>query len=174
MEGVLASSSPLLLTERRRRRSLAACRRFGRKIGPCDGCDTGRQRLRHDLGVWLKTPPLGDPVRRSCDRGSTRTAQGPRLHQCRGFDPTVGAASRCDAEAGASPSSEASPEELPRPLVEALRTRRRAVRSAGLCNRESDNPEGARSASRLQKLVRRIFLVTPGEETCKGWLSSSR
>jgi len=123
-----------------------------------EGCDRERQRLRHELGEWSKTPPLGNPARRSCDRSFTRTVRGSRLRwplgprSCR-----TASASRSQAEAGASPSSEASPE-LPEVIGQRWRSAKRtAARLGAGGNRESDSPEGARFVSRLQKLERRIF-----------------
>jgi len=68
--------------------------------------------------------------------------------------------SRGYAEAGESPSSEAPPEESPEAIGgRRLSTKPGAVKPVRPCTRESDSPEGTRLVSRLQKLVRRIFLV---------------
>jgi hypothetical protein len=128
------------------------------------------------------------------DRGSARTA----LHRTRGrpglvsgralgrpFGDHVMVAAR--AEAGGSPSSEAppgwahpasGPAGLPNHATAAHAQdgsapgeaiRREAQRGPG-CDRESSEPQGARDGSRLQKSVRRIFLVanaTPEPATAR-------
>jgi len=83
-----------------------------------------------------------------------------------------------EAEAGGSPSSEAllgwliwnAERQAPRPRHRRLRPRvspcsvqwlcrREAQRRGAGCDRESDNPWGARDGNRLQKSVRHIFLA---------------
>lgn len=124
------------------------------------GYDRERQKLRHELGVRLKTPPTGDPARRSLDRGSARTvrdlvqidARGQGLEQTiRRVVTTLKLEGRRQAKlylgsAGGYGQRQVS-------------TDRSAARFDGLCDRESANLQGARIVSRLQKLVRCIFLT---------------
>jgi hypothetical protein len=141
---------------------------------------SGRERRRREV-------QRGGAV----DRGSARTAlgrtrgrPGPRFRS----GSSGGSRDGCGkAEAGGSPSSEAPPGRLiwqadgrlPSLVAARLRPRvsqrsprtsqdgrdttshRKVTRGRG-CNREPSSPQGARDGSRLQKSVRRIFLVAQG------------
>lgn len=159
-EGVLVLLIPSLLTRRRRRKGLAACLSPSVKPG-ADGCDRGRQRLRIDLGVRLKTPSSGDPARRSSDRSSTRPAQGPHP----GCRQSFGSARFSGVSLLRRSWSIAVKRGSTRELTEVIGRGRLCtgkVARLSRCARESDTPEGARFGSRLQKLVRRIFLARSG------------
>jgi len=132
-----------------------------RKVGSGWVTTEGVRGVRYELGAWSKTPSPGDFARRSHDQGSARTARGPIQADVRGHGPERFDLEGCShAEAGGSPSSEAPPEGL----LEAfggrrVGTKQRVARLDAVCARESGSPQGARIVSRLQKLVRRIFLV---------------
>jgi len=113
-EGVLGSRKQSSLTRRQRRRRLAVPPgRPGRKAGSARrDRDRGRQRLRRKLGWRLKTPQPGGAARRSIrsklrqDRAASRSQVGVASGATRTRSTRTG----CDkAEAGGSPSSEASP-----------------------------------------------------------------
>jgi len=124
---------------------LAAKRRAERPARLARGRDRGRQRLRRMLGGRSITPPSGGAARRSFrsklrqDRAASRS-QSKALGATRARPTGTG---RDKAEAGGSPSSEASP-----------------VWRIRVAIQESGNPWGARIGSRLQKSERRIFLAS--------------
>lgn len=121
--------------------------------------DRGHQRLRFELGVQSKTLPSGDSARRSHDRGFTRTVQDP-CSTCFGAKVlNADWASRCYAEAGASPSSEALP--VGSSVVQAVGESAQDEGSQGPSERAPGigQSRGCSFESRLQKLVRRIFQV---------------
>jgi len=75
-KGVLGLSKPSPLTRWLRMQILVVVSGRG-NTRLAGGHDRGHQRLRYELDVQLKTLSSGDPVRRSRDRGSTRTVQDP-------------------------------------------------------------------------------------------------
>jgi len=103
---------------------------------------------------------LRSRLRQACAGSITGLASG--LRRC-----VLARRCRCYAEAGASPSSEALPEEVPEVIGRGWLGIEDAARHSG-CARESDSSEGARLRSRLQKLVRRIFLVGAACEATRG------
>jgi len=143
-EGVLVLTKPSLLTRRWWKWDLAACRGASLKgRARRDGCDRGRQRLC---------------TRARCAEDNAATGRlsaeelRPMLHQDRAgssLGPASGlrsrmpaSGSRCYAEAGASPSSEASSEELLEAIGRRrLSTKRGAARPVGRCTWKSDSPE---------------------------------
>jgi len=129
----------------------------------CNGCNIGRQRLctrarcaeENAVTGRLRAEELRPMLHQDCAGSSFRVGIRATAH----MSPS---ASRGYAEAGASPSSEASSEDLPEAIGRRwISTKRGAARPVGWCARKSDSPEGARFVSRLQKLVRRIFLARP-------------
>lgn len=167
-EGVLAPAKSLLLTKRRRRWDLAACLGLGVKSGPHDGCDRGRQRLGNDLGVRSKTPSPGAPARRSYDRSSTRPVQGPRLGWCQSFGSErsfgVSLLSRSWSIAVKRGSTRGAARGLwPRVARHHERAARLSRVRSGI-----GQSRGCSFVSRLQKLVRRIFLVGAAREATRG------
>jgi len=77
-------------------------------------------------------------------------------------------ASRGYAEAGVLPSSKLHPRSCRRFSPTADPHQRKVPEGfVQRCARESDSPDGARFESRLQKLVRRIFLVKTAHEATR-------
>jgi len=124
------------------------------------GYDRERQKLRHELGVRWRIPPTSDPARRSLDRGFARTVRDLVQIDVRdqGLEPlirrvvaTLKLEGRRQAKLYLGSAGGYGQRQVG--------TDRRAARFGGLCDRESANLQGARIVSRLQKLVRCIFLT---------------
>jgi len=123
-------------------------------------CDRECQRLCCELGVRKTTPSSGDRARRSYDRSSP----GPREIFIR-VSPRVSILLVSADESSATLKLERRRQaKLHSGVNKALRSRsystsRERLKGLDRACRESDSPEGARFESRLQKLVRHIFLV---------------
>lgn len=176
-EGVLVSAKRSSLTRRRRRRCLAVSPgRLGRKAGSARR--RPRQRASEATSQARLAVENAAVGRCSAEEHSIEAPPGPR-----GTTPTVAlGATRArttgtgcgKAEAGGSPSSEASPGGSPEAIGRGWAgVSRRAEGPArgetrgGERTWESGSPWGARVVGRLQKSVRRIFLVS-GESARSG------
>ena len=139
--------------------------------GTATGRDRGRQRLRYQLGLRLKTPRPRVIAGGAADRSTRQDRAVSRLMSSRKAPAGRDHAARwvVRAEAGGSPSSEAPPGSLVAPAMSALvepgfglargaahEESRKADRGR---TRESIDPKGARVVGRLQTSGRRIFSV---------------
>lgn len=146
MEGVLVPAKRLPLTRQRPRRNLAAVN-AGRteRSGSRGGRDRGRQRPGDMLGPRLKTPRSGGNAWKGFR--SKLSQDHATLHQ--------GNLEGCSkAEAGGSPSSEASPDDVSRRAVGSQDHAAGRRARSGFGQRR-----GCSYRSRLQKSERRIFLA---------------
>jgi len=132
-------------------------RRSDREVGSARaGRDSGRQRLRRKLGARSKTPQPGGTARRSIRSKLRQDRVAPQAHagHDRGNPGARGGTGCGKAEAGGSPSSEASPGAAWVVGSGGPVCKGRVERRGGVRTRESGSSEGARIAGRLQKSVR--------------------